>query len=234
MKESGDLNIQWRTVATGSFVVALAALVVLAVVSTVRNADTLSVVALALAILAFVIQIIVFVVQSAIATRQEVQFTEIYGRTLGALAAIEEKSEGTRRDVSTMNEKLIDAAIGKAIPEAQADESLDQSPIEFADDVSRRVRELVRSAADRREESEAPDRSGRTNPLRLDASMFWMPVDDALVKALETLDHLDEVALVAIQLLGLDQKSTGGSTTGLGLAYINPSAATALAQVISR
>jgi hypothetical protein len=68
-----------------------------------------------------VIQIIVYVVQSNAAVQQVARAEELNGATLRALAVIEEKAEGTRQAVSGSNARMIEALIGKSVPEAVSD-----------------------------------------------------------------------------------------------------------------
>src|SRR6516165_11352484 len=107
--DRANLVVSWKAVAIGAITVALSSLTGLAVVATVKNADTLSVVALAVAIVAFVIQILVFIVQAAASSQQELRAQELYGSTMSALSTIAEKAEGTRRDVSTISERMLSA-----------------------------------------------------------------------------------------------------------------------------
>ncbi len=226
----GDLSIRWMSIAIAAVIVALASLTVLAVVASIRDADVLSVVALALAILAFVVQIIVYIVQSASATRQEVQMTEIYGRTLKALNAIEEKSEGTRRTVTTISDRLLDAAIGKAIPESQASGLPVTSPA-LAEDVSKRVREIVKQAEAQdgdvamRRRREARVRATRS---RVDETMRELPPIESVGKVIPVLKGLGGAELRIIRDLGEDQTRNGGTSShfvGPGLRSVNPFAA---------
>lgn len=112
------LSISWKAIAIAAMVVALAAFVLAAIVTMIKNADVLSVVALAVAVVAFIIQIILFVIQAAAASQQELRAQQLYGSTTEILVTIAEKAEGTRREVSTINEKMLTAILGKAIPEA--------------------------------------------------------------------------------------------------------------------
>lgn len=122
----------------GATCFALTTLTALAIVSTIREVDSLSVIALALATLAFVVQIILYVVQSNIATQQAIRSEEIYGATLKALASIEEKTEGTRQAVTGSSAKMIEALIGKSIPEAaSAGVRLDSA--EFSEQLAERI-----------------------------------------------------------------------------------------------
>ena len=84
----GQLHMRWRTVALVAVVFAVAASVLAAIVSSIRNVDVLSVIALALAVIAFVVQIIVYIAQADATAKQQVQASEVYGKTISALTAI--------------------------------------------------------------------------------------------------------------------------------------------------
>jgi hypothetical protein len=141
VNSKADLVISWKAVAIGATTVALAALAGLAIVSTIKNADTLSVVALAVAIVAFVIQILVFIAQAAASSQQELRAQELYGSTMSILSTIEEKAEGTRRDVSTINEKMLGAILGKAISETRI--STSPESMDFGEVVAEKVARMA-------------------------------------------------------------------------------------------
>ena len=108
------------------------------IVSTLRDVDSLSVIALALATLAFVVQIILYVVQSNEITKSAIRSEEIYGATIKALASIEEKTEGAREAVTGSNARMLEALIGKSIPEAEsAGVALDSA--EFSNALAARI-----------------------------------------------------------------------------------------------
>jgi hypothetical protein len=108
-----------RGIAIASAVIALTCLVALVVVATVTKADTLSTVALTLAIIAFVVQIIVFIVQSGTAAQQMVQSQELFGTTQGLLGKIGEQTAGTQAAVHTINDRLLEVALDKALLQAR-------------------------------------------------------------------------------------------------------------------
>lgn len=230
---ASHLRVTWKAVATGSIIVALAALTVATVTAAVKDADTLSVVALALAVLAFVVQLIVFIVQAAAASRQELQITEIYGKTLAALSAVEEKSEGTRQAVASMSGRVLDAAIGKAANEAGAsqDESggnVTPPPIEqFAD----RVKEIVAEESGRKRSSSPrrlPKRLVRSTstperprlPGLLEIAQSATPDDRE--RAIEAMTGLRGPRLGALEHLFADYKLSRNLKAGHGLRVINP------------
>ncbi|MGW2146646.1 hypothetical protein ACWCOT_20230 [Nonomuraea bangladeshensis] len=213
---STQMSLPWKTVAVTSAVIALTSLCVAAVVSSTNNADALSVVALGLAVLAFIIQIIVYIVQAQAASQQQLQAQEVYGSTLKALAAIEEKTEGTRQTVTTINERMLEAFLGKAIPQAQ-DAGLSPTSPDFYRIVAERVSEYLQLnrevASDRRQtRTEAPAsssayrraRRARRTELPADSSIAQFPDREELDKALRLIDDLSIHDLDKIKRLGLD------------------------------
>ncbi|MDQ8040508.1 hypothetical protein RDI86_01420 [Cellulosimicrobium sp. XJ-DQ-B-000] len=110
-------RVPFRTLALWSLLVAIASLTSLVLVASVRDADVLSVVAMALAVLAFVVQIIVFIVQTAEAGRQSREGQVLHGQLVALFSRIEERTQGTQVAVDRVNERLIEAVIGKATGE---------------------------------------------------------------------------------------------------------------------
>ena len=123
VNDIGEARFKWRTLALWSLIFAIVSLIALAVVATINQADTLSVVALALAVLAFVVQIIVFIVQGLTSSQQAADTAALNAQTLRALATIEEKSEGTRETVVKMNDRLFAFAFNKASLEAESSDA---------------------------------------------------------------------------------------------------------------
>ncbi len=121
---AGNGDADWRiapgSVAVASIVVALASLAALAVVASVKSADTLATVALGLAVIAFVVQLIVFIVQSQVASQQDLRAQEVYGSMMGVLAELRERTQGTQTAITSINERLLEHVLGKAIGESGA------------------------------------------------------------------------------------------------------------------
>jgi hypothetical protein len=111
----GHLQVPLGALAVASTCIALACLVVLVVVASINDVDTLSTVALALAIIAFVAQLIVFVVQTSAANQQMLQSRELHSELVRLLGLMGERARGTEAAVSTINERLLEAALGKAL-----------------------------------------------------------------------------------------------------------------------
>jgi hypothetical protein len=217
-------------VAISATIVALTAVTSTAVVATLKDADTLSTVALALAVIAFVVQIIVFIVQAATSNQQEKHAQNIYGDTLRALAAIEEKAEGTRATVSMINEKVLDIALGKTIPQAaSAGLSLD-SP-EFAQMLSDRIRSLradsrtlVTATASSRDANPPVDASELSHGRPLDETMLKFPGLDRMPELIDMLNELEEINIQELTQLGEDQLKFGHpavDTAGLNV-FLDP------------
>jgi hypothetical protein len=179
-----NLSISWKAVSIASTIIAITACTIAAIVATVKNADTLSVVALGVAVIAFIIQIIVFIVQAAAASEQSLRAQELYGSTIKVLATIEEKSEGTRMAVSTINDKMLGALIGKftSVPDGQVGSLPVGSITEFA----RAVNESGRSIAG---SSRAIARSEAAGENR-QANEIIFPDNKDLVPLLSIIDEL--------------------------------------------
>ncbi|MCZ7438835.1 hypothetical protein O7598_20650 [Micromonospora sp. WMMC241] len=125
MKEhQSAVRVAWRDIAISAIVFSVALIAVISIVVTVKDVDTLSVVALALAVIAFVAQIIMFIVQAASANDQREKAQDVYAQTMRALTLIEEKMEGTRQTVHTMSDKLLSRVLAGTLPEPVAKEAL--------------------------------------------------------------------------------------------------------------
>jgi Kef-type K+ transport system membrane component KefB len=85
---SGSFVLSARAVGVGSAITAVASLAALAIVASLKDADTLSTVALALAVLAFAIQIVVFIAQASTASQQMVRAEQLNKETSGILVVV--------------------------------------------------------------------------------------------------------------------------------------------------
>lgn len=111
------LVVAWPAAAIGALVLAIAALATLAVL--VNESQVLATVAIVLAIIAFVVQIIVFIVQMQVSGSQALHSQELHGQLEGVLVQIQERTEGTQESLVGMNEKLLEVAIGRSLPQAR-------------------------------------------------------------------------------------------------------------------
>jgi hypothetical protein len=216
MENRANLSISWKSVAIGAAIVALGALTLAAIVATIKQADTLSVVALGVAVVAFAIQIIVFIVQAAAASEQSLRAQEVYGSTLKVLATIEEKAEGTRQTVSTINDKMLGVLIGKATSEAVASEVSVTSP-NFSTEVAERVVDF----ASRNRDLSEPER-GRISDRVPEIKAVTFPRASDLERVLPKITDLEPFGgLSALERLGRDWIKYASDTTYSGLPSIS-------------
>lgn len=141
----GVASFKWKTLALWAVIIALVSLTALSIVATIANADALAVVALALAVMAFVVQIIVFIVQGIASSKQAADTAALNAQTLRALATIEEKSEGTRLALGTINDRFLDFVFDKAKAEVESVDASGPSQVSETN-VFERAKEIIRSS----------------------------------------------------------------------------------------
>lgn len=100
MPDNGRVELRWKTIGLGSLLVNLAAIGALAVVASVKRADVLSTVALALAVLSFIGQIIIFTFQAVQSADHLKQAEAIKDETVALLSEARTRIEGTQQMVS--------------------------------------------------------------------------------------------------------------------------------------
>lgn len=199
-----SLNLSWRSIATTSACLCLALLVTLAVVVASQDTGFLSTLALALAVIAFIVQIIVFIAQSAASTSQLTRAEELHGATLRALATIEEKTEGTRQTVNTINDQMLSAVLGKVLPGVGGDPAgANVEPLRQA------VEDAVRAVGFSSAATTHAPWTNSNKAARLDA-----PTDERLERAAQNLDGLDVLNLNALRWLGRDYMRYGSARAG--------------------
>lgn len=220
----GTVAVSLRSLSFASLFVALASLVTLAVVVTVKDVDALSTLALALAVLAFVVQLIVYIVQAADASKQMAQSQELHAQMMSMLSQLQERTQGTQKSVDRMNTRLLEALIGKA-----ASEGLPVGSSEFAQVVARGV-----SRPDRRATGDlsSPSPAGNDDievawpgPLAseeaaaLHAEMSTWPPESAQAEVTRIMESLSDLALADLHSLADDlyQNTRPGSSLGPGL-----------------
>lgn len=136
---STHLMVAWPAAAVGALILALAALIGLVIV--VTSSEVLSTVAIVLAIIAFVVQVIVFIVQMQTAAAQAVHAQELHGQMQGVLAGIQERTQGTQQSLEGMNATLLEAALGRSLPEAE--KSATQDGDAFVRDLAERTMQTL-------------------------------------------------------------------------------------------
>jgi hypothetical protein len=140
-------RISHRVTTLVAVAVAAVSTAALAVVASQHGASALATVVLALALMSFVIQILVFLLQLAESNRQAVRDQELYGRMLGVLAQIEEHTAGTQEVLSGHFATVLEAALGKALPQAARAESGSVDRRELATTVAGLVSEDLRRSS---------------------------------------------------------------------------------------
>lgn len=114
-------SVPMSTLAIGGILISITCLASLVIVVSIKKVDELSTVALALAILAFVVQLIVFIVQTASASEQSLQAQQLNASTIQILTQLQERMQGTEQSLERMNSELLSAALGKSIPQLEAE-----------------------------------------------------------------------------------------------------------------
>jgi hypothetical protein len=112
---AGILRVPLRGLAIASVALALACLAALAVIASIKKAETLATVALALAVVTFVAQLIVFVVQASAANSQMLQARALHTQLLKLLGEMGERQKGTDAAVARIDEQLLEVALGKTL-----------------------------------------------------------------------------------------------------------------------
>jgi hypothetical protein len=134
------------------------------------------------------------------------QAQQLHGATLGILAQIQEKSEGTQATVATINEKLLAHVLGKALPEASAT-GVDPDSPEFtelvADGVSRRLADIqVRSTSGSLALPTDDHKQGRD--AEIVNYMRRHPGPEELDDVAKTLESIGERGRTLLALLAID------------------------------
>lgn len=222
-EDRGKISIGLRGLSVTMAIIAIAALATTVVVASVRNADTLSVVALALAIIAFVVQIILYIVQQAAASSQGDRAADIYAQTARALASIEEKAEGTKQALGQMNDRLLTAALTKATAEAAASTSGPFENPEVIEQVVTRAREIVENSNAQRFAKQREDAKPRKQrPTFLARTRLSRESHN---NAVEVLKGLSQLELSALRNLARDLAASQRSENpdAAGLSTVNES-----------
>jgi hypothetical protein len=195
-------------VAIAAVITAISALTALVIVAT--SSQALETLAIILAVVAFVSQLIIFIFQTIAASQQVRQAASLHADLTALVAQIAERTQGTQATVSTINERLLEAAIGKAIPSTPNEVT---SP-EFRRNVAENVSAILAAEDhDRRLECPPPDlvtfprreKSSRDAELLRMMSTFPPPGDEA-EQAIEALLALPPDARLALRRFARDER----------------------------
>lgn len=198
-RQETNLIVSYRATTVASVAANLAVLATLVVVVSIKDIDALSTVALALAVIAFVAQLIVFVVQTSAANAQMLQTQELYGSMQGVLAELSEKAAGTQSVVSTMNERVIEALMGKRIAERGGSDRPD------ADNVTALAQDVSSALA-----SSAPQylrRHVKPGDAETEARLRTFPSEAEAVASMDKLSQLDPLDAARLQNFANDMAS---------------------------
>ena len=208
-REHSTLMVSWRTLALAMTIISIALTTTLAIVTYEGGVDQLATLALALAILVFVVQIIVYIAQANSSGQQLLRAEELHGRTMEALRAIEEKAEGTRATVTSMNDRVLNTLIGRVQEEVEA-KGVDPSSPEIRAEVEQRISDMAARFVQPRAVEGAIERT----PTPRSRIQLSTPTGEALERALEALHGLDNPDYSDIRLLGEDYITYGANRRG--------------------
>lgn len=138
-------NVQpsvWRWAAIGCGSIAVSAITALVIVATVKSADTLSVVALALAVLAFIAQLLQAAGQTIAANQQYHQMSSINTRAQEALAEIRQSTG----EALARRDQQFGQLLQTLVPSALAESLVSRPDITSSVDVDALGKQLVASA----------------------------------------------------------------------------------------
>ena len=225
--EPGIVRIRLGVVSIAAVLVSVAALTTLVIVVAIRDADLLSVVALALAIVAFSAQLIIYIVQAAESASAARRSLELHVELSGLLSELRERTGSTQRSVDTINSRLLEAVIGKTPPRSEG-----EAPEDFAERVAETYAAVSRSSAAPPARSVSPSSRSITFPDALpgpeaerirDFMQTWPEQADVELIS-DTLASLDHIQLSTLWSFTSDllRSARGGATLGPGLSAGSP------------
>lgn len=203
--------VPWPAVAMASFILAVSAGVVVVIVT--QGDETLSTVAIILAIIAFLVQIIVFIVQMQVASEQSLQSQTIFGEMQATLGTIQERTQGTQQSLMGLNERLMEAALGKVLPQAQ--KASGDSPDEFVRDTAERLVRILREGSTDPPQQEPgrdvplpdfPSRVSDTRDAEIVHQLSTFPSAEAARTSLAKLQNLPKLSLRRLKRLARDER----------------------------
>ena len=113
-----DMKLPWRQVAFACLVIAASSVGALVVVASLKKADPLSTVALALAVLAFAAQLVIAIAQGNSANQQLLQSERVNTQTQSLLSEIRSGSNELTLTVRQQFDFVLRHALGAAVPRA--------------------------------------------------------------------------------------------------------------------
>jgi hypothetical protein len=178
-----------RWVIAGLFCLTIASLTALVLVATVKKAEALSTVALALAVLAFVAELLLALSQTASANQQFAQTSRINAQTQEALAEIRFATGETLARRDRQFDRLLESVVPAALAQSLADQPELSSSIDV-DALSGRLAETVVAQLDHASMGGAPDGTRLPMRSRLDTFVTERPGVAEFLRALPTSGQL--------------------------------------------
>lgn len=207
------IRISWRWVAISAMVTSLAMLIALAVTTAVRNTDTLSTIALALAIVAFAIQICVFMVQTWMSVTRMDQSKQVNLETREILAEIRTGTQDTNDVLARHFSQLLNRVI-QTTSETMEEAAEEDGPVDISD-LKARLDEDIRRVVEEAEVS-APAAFTITSPVDMRRHIPTAPV------VAELREWPDEHLTERLEAKGLSQLTDNGvrSLRQLGMKFL--------------
>jgi hypothetical protein len=140
MNRNTEITVSWRSVAVAALVLAIGSGTSLAVVASIRNADGLAVVALALAIIAFGSELLIAGVQVLLAARQQEDAHRLGSESLAALAEVRTLAGDLALGLRTQFDRVLEHALLQARQEVTPEEA------EVVEEFAERLRSDVASS----------------------------------------------------------------------------------------
>ncbi len=198
-------QVPWRGFSVGMGLIAAASVASLVVVTSVKDVDTLSTVALALAILAFAAQLVISVAERQASSQQLLQSERVNTETQALLADVRASTQGLHSTLSDQFDTVLRAALRPAIEEATQDG--DVSPIELEKRITQHFDQAVRDLSTRAEirnerywsSGQSPSPDGPAGDQGIIDHMETYPDADEGRRLLEVLNQLTplEVTLLS-------------------------------------
>jgi hypothetical protein len=221
-KGASGLLIPWRALSVSLLVITLGSLGTLVVTTSVKNADTLSTVALALAILSFAAQLIVTLVQGW-------QVSHVSGETLAALSEMKATTASVLTNQREQFNTVLEAALDRAIPAALRDVGSEESPATESelltrDDLESALRRRVDEAL--RHPTEPPSNPSEVGqPGFVQRRREWLrlmntfPNEEEGMAVMPRLLVLSRKAIASVGKMAADEASSSRSDRSVGYVH---------------
>jgi hypothetical protein len=157
---------------------------------------------------------------------------DLYSEMNVTLAQISEKSSGTQATVMTISDRLLEQALGKALPETRRQEDSANLGQDFVERLAENLAPLLGNGSERSNPTVAPPPSNRGFPrrsstdeedARITRYLSSFPGPDELRAIVQTLERLDDEELGDLLTLADDEVKSrrpgGGLAPGLRVFF---------------